>query len=140
MSSAIEKRFETVPDADLKECIGVLMTAIRHFLPLVFATRTKEGWLKSMWMANAQEKSVIAAKEEVCFEIIMYRINSISSFTLFFICRSNLPIRYLKLLHNCTCLRFLDHVYQFSNTRCAVRMFQSIFICFMICSGSVSCP
>ena len=52
-------------DTDLVECIGVLMAAIKHFLPLVFATRSQAGWLRSMWMANAQEKSVTSAQDEV---------------------------------------------------------------------------
>ena len=64
---------EPLEDSDLMECIGVLMTAIRHFLPLVFATRSEAGWLRSMWMANEQEKSVIEAKDEV---LMLLKISS----------------------------------------------------------------
>ena len=63
--SAVKIQSEPVADLDLIVCIGILMTAIRNFLPLVFATRSEAGWLRSMWMANEQEKSVIAAKEQV---------------------------------------------------------------------------
>ena len=71
--SAIKMQSEPLEDSDLMECIGVLMTAIRHFLPLVFATRSEAGWLRSMWMANEQEKSVIEAKDEV---LMLLKISS----------------------------------------------------------------
>ena len=68
--SAIKKRSEPVADDDLMKCSTVLMTAIRKFLPLVFATRVKAGWFDKfdeIWESNKQEKTVNSAKSEVFF-------------------------------------------------------------------------
>ena len=43
----------------------ILMAAIKKFLPLVLATRDKDGWLWSSWVANEQTQLIIDSKKEV---------------------------------------------------------------------------
>ena len=47
----------------------VLMSAIKHFLPLVLATRKKDGWLSAIWVANFQEKLIVDSKQVVIYQM-----------------------------------------------------------------------
>ena len=62
---AVKGQTKPVAAPELLECMKILMAAIKRFLPLVLATRNKDGWLWSMWVANVQEKLIIDAKKEV---------------------------------------------------------------------------
>ena len=62
---ALKGQTKPVAAPELLECMKILMTAIKQFLPLVLATHDKDGWLWSSWVANDQTQLIIDSKKEV---------------------------------------------------------------------------
>ena len=62
---AVKSQSKPVAAPELLGCMKILMVAIKRFLPLVLATRDKDGWLWSAWVANDQTQLIIDSKKEV---------------------------------------------------------------------------
>ena len=70
---AVKSQSKPVAAPELLGCMKILMVAIKRFLPLVLATRKKDGWLSAIWVANSQEKLIIDSKQEVIYHVLRFR-------------------------------------------------------------------
>ena len=102
---AVKGQSKPVAAPELLGCMKILMVAIKRFLPLVLATRDKDGWLWSAWVANEQTQVIIDSKKEVsrlCCSFIP-ETSTFSNESIFFTCfhlRLTLQTRLSKQRHS----------------------------------------